>query len=267
MPSAISATTEASAPYSTMDSSVSGLSTEEQMLALIVYTQVSQMGEAKTSINLNAEQLEKLREQVREALEKAMEAEKDSGFWGGLAKLFGGDLASIASAIAAVAVAIGSGGAAVAILAVVATAVSLAAEHAEDLGIPAEVAMAIAVAASVAALCCGDGKGLFEVSQKVRDICRDVKTYASAAALTFKAEGAVYGGVAAGYERAAKYEQANARLADGRQDLVMVDMDEAFARLSAAFDQCNAAVERTSAIQQQSAASGYAMLTNWGGAA
>ncbi len=267
MTSAVSAMTEASAVPSTAAPLLSGLSSEEQMLALIVFTQASQMGEAKTSINLNAEQLEKLREQVREALEKAREAEKDSGFWGGLAKIFGGDLASIASAVAALAMVIASGGTAAAILAVIATAVSFAAEHAEELGIPVEVAMAIAVAASVAALCCGDGKGLFEVSQKVENIAGRVKTCASAAALTSKAGGAVCGASAAGFERVARYEHANAELADGRQDLVAADMNEALDRLSAAFDDQNAAVERVSSIQQQSASSAYAILSNWGGAA
>lgn len=263
----VSAATESNAILSTAGSSPSGLSPEEQMLALIVYTQASQMGDAKTSINLNAEQLDKLREQVKEALEKAKEAEKDSGFWGGLAKIFGGDLASLASAVAAVAAVVMSGGTAAAILAVVATAVSFAAEHAEELGIPVEVAVAIAIAASVAGLCAGNGKALFDVSEKTAKIAGQVRSCALGAAATFKAGGAACGGVAAGYEHTARYAQADAQRADGQQDLGSADMDEALDRFSAAFDAQNAAAQQASSIQQQSAASNYAILNNWGGAA
>jgi len=247
--------------------SAAPLSPEERMLALIVYTQASQMSSAKTTIDLNAEQLEKLRDQVQKALREAMEAKKDSGFWGGLAKIFGSDLASLASAVAAVAAVIGTGGAAAPILAAIAVAASLAAEHAEELGIPSEVAMGIAIAASVAALCVGDGKGLFEVSKKVKDITDGVSTYATAAAVSFKAEGVACDTASEVYERAAKYAAANARLADGQQELVSSDMDEAFDRLAAAFAQQSSAAERASSIQQQSAASSFALLNSWAGAA
>jgi hypothetical protein len=267
MSPAIASASTAPVPDPSLIASSSALSTEERLLAMIVYSQAARMSEARTSIELNADQLEKLREQVKEALDEAREAQKDSGFWGGLAKIFGSDLASIASAVAAIAAVIATGGTAAAILAVVATAASLAAEHAEELGIPMEVAMAIALAASVAAVCCGDGKALFKISDRVKDVAKVVQTYASAAAVTFKAEGFVCGSAAAAYEKLAKYEQANARMADGRQDLASADMDEAFARLSAAFDHQNSAVERASAIQQQSAASSFAVLSNWGGVA
>src|SRR4051812_50173051 len=79
----------------------SGLSPEERLLALVVYTQTTQLDAAQTSVNLNFDQLEKLREEVKKALDAAREAKKDAGFWGGLANIFGGDVASIASAVAA----------------------------------------------------------------------------------------------------------------------------------------------------------------------
>ncbi len=243
------------------------LNPEEQMLALIVYSQTSQMDAAKTTIDLNAEQLQKLREQVQKALHEAMEAKKDSGFWGGLAKLFGSDLASLASAVAAVAAIVASGGAAAPILAAIAVAASFAAEHAEELGIPADVAMGIAIAASVAALCVGNTKGLFDVSKEVAEVAGDVHTCALGAAIAFKAEGTVCGFAKAGYERAAQYAQANARDAGGRQDLVSADMDAALDQLSHAFEQLNAAAQRASSIQQQTAASRYAVLDSWAGVA
>src|SRR3970040_2244036 len=81
-----------------ISSSTCGASAEERMLALIVYTQTSQLNSAETSINLSFEQLEQLRDEVKRALEQAKEAKKDAGFWGDLAKLLGSDLATIASA-------------------------------------------------------------------------------------------------------------------------------------------------------------------------
>lgn len=267
MSTSIAATMPPYTPSSALGSATSALSPEERLLALVVYSQASQMNEAKTSINLNAEQLEKLREQVKKALDEAREAKKDSGFWGSLAKVFGSDLASVASAVAAVATVIASGGAAAAILAVVAAAATMAADHAEELGIPVEVAMAIAIAASVASLCCGDGKALFDVSDKVKTVAKDVKLAGQLSAAGFQAEGAGCSVVAGKYERDAGDLQADARSAEGRQELVSIDIDDALERLASAVDHQNSAAKLTSGIVQQSAAANYAILNNWGGAA
>jgi len=267
MSATISATSAPTAAAASLNFASASVSPEERMLALVVYSQAAQTNEAKTSIELSAEQLEKLREQIMKALDDARAAKKESGFWGGLSKILGSDLASLASAVAALAMVVGSGGAAAPILAVIATAASFAAEHAEDLGIPMEVAMAIAIAASVAALCVGDTKGLFKVSEQVKTVASDVKTCATAAAVTFKAEGALCGAAQAGYERAAKYADADARHSDGLTDLVNADMEGAFDRLSEAISRQGSAFELTSRIQQQTAASGFAIVNNWGGVA
>src|SRR6185295_15128442 len=208
------ATAISPAPSSATDPSAaavscSGLSPEERLLALVVYTQTIQLDGAKTDINLNAEQLEKLREQVKKALDDAREAKKDSGFWGDLANLFGSDLVSVAEAVAAVALVVASGGAAAAILAVVAAAATLAADHAKELGIPTEIAVAIAVVATVAGLCCGDAKGLFDVSKSVVNTAKDVRLGANVAAGTFKAVGGGCSIVEGKYERDAGYFHAD----------------------------------------------------------
>jgi hypothetical protein len=269
MSTSIAATSATSVPVPNANpaSCSAALSSEERLLALIVYSQTSQMNEAKTSVNLNAEQLERLREQVKKALDEAREAKKDSGFWGGLAKIFGGDLASIASAVAAVAAVVATGGAAAAILAVVAAAATLAADHAKELGIPTEVAMAIAITASVASLCCGDAKGLFKVTEAVKDVAKDVKVVGYATSAAFKIEGAGCGVVAGKYERNAGYSDADARSAEGRQHIVSADIDESLDRLSSALDYLRNAAKLTSSIQQQTSASDHAILNNWGGVA
>lgn len=267
MATSISATSAPSSSSCDFGPTMSALSPEERLLALVVYSQASRMTEAKASVNLNAEQLEKLRAQVRQALAEAREAKQDSGFWGGLAKIFGSDLASVASAVAAVAAVVASGGAAAAILAVVAAAATLAADHAKELGIPTEVAMAIAIAASVASLCCGDGKALFKVGQSVKDVAKDVRVVGLAAAAAFQIEGAACDMVAATYDRDAGYLRADARSAEGRQELVSADIDEALERFAAAVEHQNSAVKATSGVVQQSSATNYAILNNWGGAA
>jgi phage shock protein PspC (stress-responsive transcriptional regulator) len=247
--------------------SASAVSPEERLLALVVYTQTSQLNGAKTDINLNAEQLEKLRDQVKKALDEAREAKKDSGFWGGLAKLFGSDLTTIAEAVAAVAAVVATGGAGAAILAVVAAAATMAADHAKELGIPPEVAMAIAVTASVAGLCCGDANGLFKVSAEVKDIAKDVELGAKVTGGVFKIEGAGFGTESKKLERDAAYFHADARSAQGQQDIASTDINDALDRLAAAVDHQNSAIKLTSSIQQQGVATNYAILSNWGGAA
>jgi hypothetical protein len=237
------------------------------MLALIVYTQTSQLNAAETSINLSFEQLEQLREEVKRALEQAKEAKKDAGFWGDLAKLLGSDLATIASAVAAVAAVVATGGAAAAILAVIAVSASLAADHAEELGIPAEVAMAVGVAAGVASLCCGNGAGLFEVTKSVKDTAGTVQVYANVVGGSAKAAGGGASMVEAKYEFDAQHASADARLADGRQDLVSTDIDDAIDRLSGALDRQRSATQLASDIQQQDSATYQFILSNGAGAA
>jgi hypothetical protein len=244
-----------------------GLSTEERLLALTVFQQARQLVESKTSINLSAEQLDRLREQVHQALEEARDAKKDSGFWGGLAKIFKGDIATLAMAVAAVAACIATGGAAAAVLAVVAAAASFAASHAKELGIPESVAVGIAVAASAAALCCGNASGLVQVATTLKDAATAVKTVATAGAAVAQLSGAGCGVAAAKYDQNAGQFSADARGYQGAQELTSGDIDEALDRLQESLERQDATTRLASDIQRQTAASNQAILNNWGGAA
>jgi hypothetical protein len=73
--------------------------------------------------------------------------------------------------------------------------------------------------------------------------------------------------VAASYERDAAFFHADARSAEGRQDLTSADIDESLDRLASALEHQNSAASLTSSIQQQSAASHSVILNYWGGAA
>jgi hypothetical protein len=244
-----------------------GLSGEERLLALVIYTQSNRRDAAETSVELNFEQLEKLREDVKKAIEEAREAKEDEGFWSDLADFFGGDLASLATAIAAVAAVVATGGAAAAVLAVVASAASFAADHAEELGIPPEIAMGIALGASVAGLCCGDAKGLLDFGKKVTDFAKNVKLYASVGAGLARGAGAGLTAVAGQYEGDAIDYQADARKAEGRQELVSVDIDEALAELASSLGRQLGVAEQASQIQQGTSASSSVILNNFAGAA
>ena len=244
-----------------------GLSGEERLLALVIYTQANRRDAAETSVELNFEQLEKLREDVKKAIEEAREAKADEGFWSDLADFFGGDLATLATAIAAVAAVVATGGAAAAVLAVVASAASFAADHAEELGIPPEIAMGIALGASVAGLCCGDAKGLVDIGKKVTDVAQNVKLYANLGAGLARGAGAGFTAVAGQYEGDAIDYQADARNAQGRQEVVSVDIDEALAELASSLARQLNAAEQASQIQQSTSASSRVILSNFAGAA
>ncbi len=244
-----------------------GLSGEERLLALIVYTQSSRRDAAEDSVNLNFKEIEKLREDVKKAIEQAREAKEDEGFWSDLADFFGGDLANIATAIAAVAAVIATGGAAAAVLAVVASAAAIAADHAEELGIPPEVAMGIAIGASVVGLCCGDAQGLVKLSSKVQDVAKNVKTYASITAGVSKGIGAAASGVAGQYEGDAIEYRADALHAEGKQEIAATRIDEALDELASSLDRQLGAAGVTRNIQQGSSASSALILNNFAGAA
>lgn len=244
-----------------------GLSVEERMLALIVYNQSAQLQAGETQVEQNAEELEKLRADVARALKEAREANEDAGLWGDIADFFGSDLASIATAVAAVAAVVASGGAAAAVLGAIAAAAALAADHAEELGIPPEVAVAIAVAASVASLACGNAKGLIDVSAKVVDVAKEVKVYSGVVAGAARAVGGGASAVQGSYEQDAAYLQADARRGEGYQELANADIDAAIDSLQNALERQLEAAKLASDIQNRSDTSKSAIIDNWLGAA
>jgi hypothetical protein len=243
------------------------VSPEERLLALIVYTQTAQLTSAQSSVNVNFDELSKLREQVRDALEKAKESHKHSGFWGAISNFLGSDLATIAEGVAALAAVVVTGGAATAVLAVIAAAAAIAAQHAKELGIPPEIAMGVAIVASVASLCCGNAKGLLDLGATVKTVAQAVKTTATVVAGVAVAGGGATHVAAASYDKDEAGAQADARFAQGQQTLVNGDIDEAIDRLSTALDRQSDAARVTSSIVAQDAQSNYLVLNHFGGAA
>ena len=136
-----------------------GASPEARMLALMVHNQLAQGESARTSIQLSEEQLQRLRETIREALAEAREAQDDSGFWGDVGDVLGGDIATLAQVVAVAAACVATGGAAAIALGAISIACTVAAKYADELGIPPKVAIGIAIAAAVTSLASGQFGG------------------------------------------------------------------------------------------------------------
>jgi hypothetical protein len=133
---------------------------ELRMLVVMVQNQLMQGEVAKSEIDLGADQLKELREQVRAALEEARKAEEDSGFFGFIGDLLGGDLATLAQVVAVAAAAIVTAGTAAVVLATIAIACTLASKYGKELGLPPGVAMGLGIAAAVSMVAAGNVGGL-----------------------------------------------------------------------------------------------------------
>jgi hypothetical protein len=218
-------------------------------------------------VEQNFDKLEALRQQVKDAIAKAEEAKKHSGFWGTISSVLGGDIGAIAAAVAAVAACVLTGGAAAAVLAVVASAVSIAAQHAEELGIPPEIAMGIAIAAAGASLLTGNASGLIQVSEGVRKVASTVRFVASVTAGVATVAGGAASVAHGAYERTSLDAEADAHSAQGHQTLVNLDIDDAIKALSRALDQCRETTETTSNVLGNHQEANEFLISNFLGAA
>jgi len=255
-----SSATSAAAP-STLASAPSGAGPEARLLALIVQNQLAQGESAKTSVNLSQEQLQRIREEVRQALEAAREANEDSGFWGDLGDVLGGDIATLAEVVVVAAASVATGGAAALVVAAVAIGCTLASKYADELGIPPNVAIGIGIAAAVMSVASGNiaaggsvatlasasngavvvGAEAAQVSQLVQ-VAEQVKYCASLVAPAATAAGAGAHMVEGYYAHEAGDHAADARGAQTREKLEAMDIDVAIELLGKAVDRQLAAM-------------------------
>jgi hypothetical protein len=247
-----------------------GASPEARMLALMVYTQLVQGESAQTSVQLNEQQLKELRAQVREAIEQARKANEDSGFWGDIGDVLGGDLASLAQIVAIAAACVVTGGTAALVLGAIAIGCSLAAKYADELGIPPNVAIGIGIAGAVASVAAGNvgaagglagtasgashiGSGAAQAS-KLTQTALQVRSAATFVGTTAQAGGAIANTASGFYAADAVDHQASAQKARLGGTLESMDIDEAIDQLEKAVDRqmaACAAAQRISAATQQ----------------
>lgn len=233
-----------------------GASPEARMLALMVHNQLAQGDSARTSIKLSEEQLQRLRESIREALAEAREAQDDSGFWGDIGDVLGGDIATLAQVVAVAAACVATGGAAAIALGAIAIACTVAAKYADELGIPPKVAIGIAIAAAVTSIASGQlggaaqgasalgasgsaaaqaGSSAAQVS-KLTHLAQDVGAVARLVAPSASAAGALANGVSGYYAGQSAHHTADAQSARNQEALEAMDLDTAIDLLACAID-------------------------------
>jgi hypothetical protein len=227
----------------------------------MVQNQLVQGETAKTSVLLNKEELKQLREAVRQALEEAREANEDSGFWGDIGDVLGGDLATLAQVVAVAAAAVATGGAAAVALAAITIGCALASKYADELGIPPKVAIGLGIAAAVTSVASGNlaagggvasltsaSKGAVTVGAEAAQVSRlthIAQQVGSAAKLIAPAaSGAGVGAhfVSDYYRSEAVDHNADAHAAQSREKLASMDIDTAIELLSKAIDRQLAAM-------------------------
>lgn len=136
---------------------LAGLPPELLLLATMMRSQNAQTSHAKLSVNDAFERLEALRDQIEEAMERAREAQESGGWFGDVADLFGGDIATIAGVIASAALVVGSGGAGAAVLvATLAIGLTAGAKVGEELGLDPKIVLALQLAGAALGLAGGD---------------------------------------------------------------------------------------------------------------
>lgn len=237
------------------------------MLALMVHSQLAQGDSARTSIKLSEEQLQRLRETIREALAEAREAQDDSGFWGDIGDVLGGDIATLAQVVAMAAACVATGGTAAIALTAIAVACTIASKYADELGIPPEVAIGIALAAAVTSVASGQlggvaqgaslvgasggvvqaGSGVAQAS-KLAQLARDVGSVARVVAPAATAAGAVAQGVSGYYAGEAAHRTADAQAGRSEETLEGMDLDAAIELLTRAIDRELSAFEAANEI-------------------
>jgi len=240
---------------------------EQRLLALIVYNQLIQSQGAETSVELSHEELKLLREEVHEALEKAREAQEDSGFWSDISDAFSGDIAGLAQLVVVAAATVASGGTAAVVLGAIALGATLASKYAEELGIPPKVAMCIGIAAAVASVASGNIGGGAQAIGTTAQIANGVKSWASGVEAAALVAGGTAHGISGQYSGDAIEHRADARSAKLGEDLESMELDDAIELLSAAVDRQTAAFEGTAAIMQGQQQTSERIIQSFSGAA
>lgn len=198
-----------------------GLSMEAALLALLNDGSAVRNESAKQQIDANSDKLDRLREEVRKAVKEAEEAREKGGLWGKISSLFGGDVAKLAQACAAIAVVVGTGGTGAALV-LAGMACLAAAEAGRELGLDPKLCTALSLAG--AGLCIAGGTGAATGMTQTSAVFSAVGGGAQA---TGSAASVVEGHYVAEAERA----NAEASLTQAEQDQVRVLIEQAIDRL------------------------------------
>jgi hypothetical protein len=243
-----------------------GLNPQERLLALMVYSDLSRLDSAKTSINVSSEQLNQLYEEARKALAKAREAQEHSGFWGFISKLFHGDIATLAEVVAVAAAAVATGGTATIVLAAIAAGATLGSKYADQLGIPPELATALGIAAGIASVASGNLGGASALTS-LGEGAQMTSVYFHGVAAGAEGVGAVAHGVSGHYAGEALDYKADSKELEDRQVLESSNIDESLDQLQAALERQHYNLHATNQALQLDHQSAQQVLHDFSGAA
>jgi len=234
---------------SSANDSQASLSGACALLAILVQTQTVSQAGAKTDIELGAEQLEEIKKQLADAIRQAEEAAEQSGFFGFLGDVFGGEIAQIAGAVAAVAATIATGGAAAPLLLMtLSAALQAGAKIGAELGLDPKLCMALSIASAAVGLCSGVGSAqavgaLANGASKVAVVAKVVQGGATAT-------GGVFNGISGEYRAQQLDEQADAARYQAQDGAVDLSLEDAFALLQSALRTQQRETSTVSAIIQ-----------------
>jgi len=231
------------------DSSATQLSDACALLALLVRNQCSTQNASKTDVDVDFKELQALKQQLADSIQKAKDAADHSGFFGFLSSVFGSDVAQVAGAVAAIAAVVATGGAAAPLVMV---ALSLALEEGAKigakLGLDPKICMAISLAAAALGMACGTGAT--QASSTLVTVARDVKLGANLTQGAATAAGGTLGYVAGHYQAQQLGYQADATSDQAKNDATNMDFDSAIALLQSSLHTEQSETGTASAIVQ-----------------
>jgi hypothetical protein len=219
------------------------------LLTLMVQSQANTETGSKTDAELDFNKMEQLKKQLADAIQQAKDAASDSGFFGFLGDIFGGDVAKIAGAVAAVAAVVATGGAAgPLILMALAESLQVAAKYGPELGIDPKICTALGVAAVAVGVLSGPGGA--QAFGAVADGARDVELGAHVAQVTSTATGGALHYVSQNYHAKSLDFQADATGYQATNDTTSLDLDAALDMLQRALKTEQRETATVSAINQ-----------------
>ncbi|HEX3849772.1 MAG TPA: hypothetical protein VHW01_02330 [Polyangiaceae bacterium] len=252
----LSATSSSPPPADPWQSSTSSnaasqanLSAACALLALMVQTQTTSECGSKTDVDLDFQKMEALKKQLADAIQQAQDAASHSGFFGFLGDIFGGDVAQIVGAVAALAAVVATGGAAGPLLLIaLAEGLQTAAKLGPQLGIDPKICMALGLASVAVGVCTGAGSA--QAFGEVADIARGVELGAHVVQGASTAAGGALHFVSGHYQAKSLGYQADATGYQAANDTTSLDLDAALDMLQRALKTEQRETATVSAINQ-----------------
>ena len=203
------------------------------LLAVLLQSQGATQCGAKTDVEIGAQKLQELKQQLADAIQHANEAAKHSGFLGFLGDIFGTDIAQIAGAVAAIAATVATVGTGAPLLLVaLAETLQIAAKVGPELGLDPKFCAALAVAAVAVGMC--SGVGAQQATNELTEVARYVEVGAKVTQGAATATGGVLHAAAGQYEATTLRYQADVIGYHARETDTQLGMDDAFALLERA---------------------------------